>query len=97
MALADEFESAQGQVKKLARTPNPSDLLQLYSLFKQASLGDVSGARPGMLDMRARAKFDAWSKRRGMDTAEAQAAYIEVVERLVAEIGTLPGPGTVAP
>jgi carboxylesterase len=31
----------------------------MYALYKQATAGDVTGARPGMLDVRGRAKYEA--------------------------------------
>jgi len=42
----------------------------------------VSGSRPGMLDLKGRAKFDAWTKKKGMVAADAQAAYVALVNRL---------------
>src|SRR5258707_1261880 len=60
MSLAEDFAAAQTRVKKLARTPSNDELLDLYSLYKQASVGDVQGTRPGMLDFKGRAKYDAW-------------------------------------
>ena len=40
--------------------------LEFYALYKQATEGDVSGKRPGMMDFVGRAKFDAWEKLKGM-------------------------------
>ncbi|HWU67873.1 MAG TPA: acyl-CoA-binding protein, partial [Stenotrophobium sp.] len=54
------FEKALKDVKTLTKRPSNDDLLTLYALFKQATDGDVSGSRPGMLDMVGRAKYDAW-------------------------------------
>ena len=76
-----QFEKALEDVKKLPDQP-PEVLLELYGLFKQATAGDVSGKRPGMLDFRARAKYDAWAARKGMSQDDAQKAYIETVSRL---------------
>jgi acyl-CoA-binding protein len=64
MALADDFRSAQERVKTLTSRPSNDTLLELYSLFKQATDGDVQGKRPGMLDLKGRAKFDAWTGRK---------------------------------
>lgn len=85
MALEDDFQAAQSRVKQLARAPAPEQLLALYSLYKQATLGDVSGARPGMLDFKGRAKYDAWAARRGTERSHAMQAYVELVQRLVGE------------
>lgn len=77
------FEQAQKDVKTLTRKPSDDDLLFLYSHFKQASEGDVSGKRPGMLNVVARAKYDAWAKLKGMSADEARTKYVEKVEALL--------------
>jgi diazepam-binding inhibitor (GABA receptor modulating acyl-CoA-binding protein) len=87
MALEDDFQAAQSRVKQLSRTPSPEQLLALYSLYKQATSGDVSGTRPGMLDFKGRAKYDAWEARRGTPKNAAMQAYVDLVQRLVGEIG----------
>lgn len=43
--------------------------------------------KPGMLDFKGKAKFEAWSNRKGMAKEDAQKAYIAKVEGLVASIG----------
>lgn len=48
------------------------ELLQIYSLFKQGTVGDVNTARPGLLDQKGRAKWDAWEKRKGLSKEQAQ-------------------------
>lgn len=83
MGLEQEFAAAQERVKALPKRPKNEDLLALYALFKQATAGDVSGKRPGMLDMVGRAKFDAWTARKGTDKTAAMQAYVELVDRLV--------------
>ncbi len=87
MPLEGEFATAQQQVKELSKRPGNADLLQLYSLYKQATEGDVAGERPGLLDPVGRAKFDAWRSRKGMDRPAAMQAYVELVERLRREGG----------
>lgn len=77
------FEQAQKDVKTLTKKPSNEDLLTLYSLFKQASDGDVKGARPGMLDMVGRAKYDAWSKLKGTSADQAMKNYLSVVNKLL--------------
>jgi acyl-CoA-binding protein len=83
MALAEDFATAQQRVKTLKETPSNDTLLELYALYKQATSGDVSGKRPGMLDLKGRAKFDAWSGRKGMTKDAAMQAYVKLVDRLV--------------
>lgn len=81
--MSDAFTQAQADVKTLTKRPGNDDLLFLYAHFKQASAGDVSGKRPGMLDVAGRAKFDAWAKLKGMDKACAEQKYIDKVNRLL--------------
>jgi acyl-CoA-binding protein len=87
MPLEEDFASAQTRVKQLTRTPSPDQLLELYSLYKQATVGDVTGSRPGMLDFKGRAKYDAWAGRKGTAKAAAMQQYVDLVRRLAAEIG----------
>ena len=84
MDLPVSFVDAQARVKALSSAPSSSDLLELYAFFKQATLGDATGTRPGRLDFRARAKFDAWTTKTGMTGAQAMTAYVALVDRLCA-------------
>lgn len=77
------FAKAQEDVKTLTKKPSMDDFAFLYSHFKQATLGDVSGSRPGMLDLMGRGKYDAWAKLKGMSKADAEAKYIAKVSELL--------------
>ena len=90
MSASAEFEAAQARVKTLKSTPSPDELLELYALFKQGTQGDVTGSRPGMLDFKARAKFDAWEKQKGLAPDAAQKAYVALVATLEARYGFRP-------
>ena len=81
--LKAQFEQAQADVKTLTKRPGNEDMLALYALFKQGSQGDVSGSRPGMLDMVGRAKYDAWAKFKGTGKDEAVKQYIDKVAALL--------------
>lgn len=83
MSNVEAFEQAQKDVKTLTQRPGNDDLLALYAHFKQGTDGDVSGKRPGMLDMVGRAKYDAWAKLKGMDGEKARQAYIDKVAALL--------------
>jgi len=76
--LAQRFADAQARIKPV--TGLGSDvMLDLYALYKQSTSGDVSGDRPGMLDVKGRAKYDAWAKKKGMSKDAAMQAYIDLV------------------
>lgn len=82
MALKEEFESAAKEVQKLKQRPDNDTLLELYALYKQGTEGDVSGSRPGMLDIKGRKKFDSWASKRGTAADMAQQAYVALVKKL---------------
>lgn len=77
------FEQAQKDVNTLSKRPSNDDFLFLYSHFKQANLGDVSGSRPGMMDMIGRAKYDSWAKLKGLTKDDAMKKYIDKVKALL--------------
>ncbi len=78
-----DFEAAQAAIKRLSNRPDDDTLLELYSYFKQATDGDVSGSRPGAFDFVARAKYDAWLARKGLKKDAAMRGYIKLVEHLL--------------
>jgi diazepam-binding inhibitor (GABA receptor modulator, acyl-CoA-binding protein) len=80
--LKTRFETAAREAQSLAKKPDNNTLLQLYALYKQATVGDVSGSRPGMFDQVGRAKYDAWAKAKGTSKDTAMQSYISLVERL---------------
>jgi len=82
--IEQAFEAATADSRTLKSAPGNDELLALYSLYKQASSGDVAGERPGALDMVARAKYDAWSKRKGTTRDDAMNAYVALVKELKA-------------
>ncbi|RSH91109.1 hypothetical protein EHS25_010285 [Saitozyma podzolica] len=57
--------------------------LLLYSLYKQATEGDISIPRPGLLDMLGRAKWDSWNKQKGKDKDEAKHDYVVALLRIL--------------
>ncbi|HEX5064141.1 MAG TPA: acyl-CoA-binding protein [Kofleriaceae bacterium] len=80
--LPQRFADAQVRIKPVTGLGNDT-MLELYALYKQATTGDVDGGRPGMMDLRGRAKYDAWAKRKGMTKDAAMQAYIELVAKHV--------------
>jgi acyl-CoA-binding protein len=86
-SLPEDFAAAQVRVKQLSKTPANDELLELYALYKQASVGDVQGSRPGMLDFKGRAKYDAWSGRKGTSKDNAMSAYVTLVTKLASKYG----------
>ncbi len=82
--IKQTFEDAVKYVQTAEGDFKPSNELKLemYALYKQATEGDVSGKRPGMLDMVNRAKWDAWNKLQGVSSEDAMQRYIDSIESL---------------
>ena len=76
---------AQVRVKTLSAMPSNDTLLDLYSLYKQGTEGDVTGKRPGMFDLKGKAKYDAWAGRKGISRDGAMQQYVALVDRLLAK------------
>ncbi len=76
------FDKAVAASKNLPEKPDNATLLQLYSLYKQATDGDIEGKRPGFTDMVGRAKYDAWATVKGKAKGVAMQEYIDLIESL---------------
>ncbi len=85
--LQTQFETAAADAQKLAKRPDDQTLLKLYALYKQATVGDVQGKRPGFTDMAGRFKYDAWAKLKGMSSDDAMQAYVDMVEAMKTKYG----------
>ncbi|KAM0726234.1 putative acyl-CoA-binding protein [Formica fusca] len=87
MSLDERFNHAATAVKELAAQPEDEHLLELYALYKQAIVGDCNTERPGMLDFKGKAKWDAWNNKKSLGQETAKEHYIAKVESLIASIG----------
>ncbi|MEX2475103.1 acyl-CoA-binding protein [Marinobacter sp.] len=77
--LNAQFDEAVNHIQNAEGDFKPSNEMKLefYALYKQATEGDVSGKRPGMMDFVARAKYDAWAEFKGTSSDEAKQKYID--------------------
>jgi diazepam-binding inhibitor (GABA receptor modulator, acyl-CoA-binding protein) len=76
------FEAAVAQSKSLSERPDNATLLKIYGLYKQATAGDVQGAKPGFSDMVGRAKWDAWNAVKDVTAEDAMQRYVDLIESL---------------
>ena len=83
--LQAKFDEAKKNVVSLAERPNNSVLLKLYSLYKQATEGDVKGEAPSKFDLVASKKYEAWQSLLGKSKEEAMQGYIDEVNLLLQE------------
>lgn len=82
MGLQEDFDKAANDAQALKVKPSDEDLLILYGLYKVATVGKVDTSRPGMFDMKRKAKWDAWKKVEDKSPDEAKQEYILKVQQL---------------
>lgn len=82
MSLQAEFDQALADSKNLSERPDNMTLLKIYALYKQASVGDAAGERPGFTDMVGRAKWDAWDGLKGTSKDQAMQQYVDLINDL---------------
>ncbi|URE37201.1 hypothetical protein MUK42_08086 [Musa troglodytarum] len=76
MGLQEDFEEYAAKAKTLPENTTNENKLILYGLYKQATVGPVNTSRPGIFNMRDRAKWDAWKAVEGKSKEEAMSDYI---------------------
>ena len=81
-ALKKKFDTAAADSKNLSERPDNATLLQIYSLYKQGSVGDNTEKKPGFTDMVGRAKWDAWEKLKGTSQDDAMKQYVALIDSL---------------
>lgn len=81
-SLKDRFEQAAKDIHRLEQRPDNETLLRLYALYKQGAEGDVGGDKPGFFDFVGTAKYESWTKLKGMPRDEAMQKYIDLVDKM---------------
>jgi acyl-CoA-binding protein len=83
MDIEKKFLEAVEESRTLTEKPSNETLLKLYSLYKQATLGDnISEPNPNPFDFVAKAKYDAWADLFGKPKEVAMQEYIDLIYKL---------------
>ena len=82
MNLHEQFKQAVIESKQLPEKPSNDILLNIYSLYKQATQGDISGEKPNGFDFINLAKYNAWESIKGKNSEEAMQEYIDLINSL---------------
>ena len=83
MNMQEQFEQAAKDSKNLPSRPDNDVLLQLYSLYKQATEANVNGEPPSNpFDFVAKAKYEAWAGLQGKSKEDAMQEYVNLVNKL---------------
>ncbi|KHJ98213.1 acyl CoA binding protein [Oesophagostomum dentatum] len=83
MSLDERFDAAVTIIQKLPKegplSTSNDQKLEFYSLYKQATVGDVNTERPGIFSIVERKKWDAWKACEGVSKDDAKERYIKVL------------------
>ena len=85
-----EFEKAAEAIKKSSEHNaklSDDELKEIYSLYKQGTVGDNTTEKPGMLDLKGKAKWEAWNGQKGKSKEQAQKEYVERAKALLNKYG----------
>lgn len=77
--VQDRFKSCLSFSNKKGCPPSINDGLEIYGLLKQATRGDNYKSRPSAFNIVERAKWDAWTKKKGIGQDEAMLQFIALV------------------
>lgn len=84
LKLVEQFNISTVVVKTLTKRPTNEELLTIYGLYKQATVGDCDTKEPrGMLNLKEKAKWSYWNKLKNMTKENAMVKYIKCVEFLI--------------
>ncbi|PRP86657.1 hypothetical protein PROFUN_05136 [Planoprotostelium fungivorum] len=76
-----QFKKASSIIQGLPKDgpiqPSDNDKLKFYGFYKQATEGDNTTSRPGMLDFVGKYKWDAWAAHKGKSKDEAYKGYVD--------------------
>ncbi|XP_018124633.1 acyl-CoA-binding protein homolog [Xenopus laevis] len=87
MSPQADFDKAAEDVKKLKTRPTDDELKELYGLYKQSTVGDINIDCPGMLELKAKAKWEAWNSKKGLSKEDAMHDYTSKANELIEKYG----------
>lgn len=77
--LYQDFERAAKFLTTHHDALMPDDLLGLYALYKQGTVGDCDTPKPGIFNIQSRAKWNAWNDIKGTSVEQARIGYIDKI------------------
>lgn len=84
--LENKFNMSCMLVKTLVRPPSDKDLLYLYGMYKQATIGNCNVEEPSKFSIKSHAKWESWNMNRDIEKSVAMAFYIGKVDEIFATL-----------
>lgn len=82
MDLENKFLKASKEIKTLSYLPNERDLLILYGLYKQSTIGDINKPKPKFWETKQIKKWNSWNSFKSLSKDKAMQKYINLVNSL---------------
>jgi len=76
------FGRAATHLQTIASELDPKTLLSFYGLYKQATVGKCNTPKPGIFNLQAKAKWNAWNDLNDMTMAVAMSRYVDELNKL---------------
>uniref|UniRef100_A0A158QDV2 Acyl-CoA-binding domain-containing protein 6 n=1 Tax=Hymenolepis diminuta TaxID=6216 RepID=A0A158QDV2_HYMDI len=76
------FSRATKFIPEIVESLSNEDLMYLYARYKQATEGPCNISQPGLLQYKARAKWNAWKELGNLSAEEAMQQYVQKVTEL---------------
>ena len=81
--MEELFKEAIILVQNLNTTPTNIELLNLYGLYKQVTVGNNNKEEPSMFYVKEKSKWESWNKHLGKSKEDAMTEYCELVCKLI--------------
>jgi diazepam-binding inhibitor (GABA receptor modulating acyl-CoA-binding protein) len=82
ITIESKFLECIDKIKHSIHKPSDDDLLELYGLYKQSTVGDINIACPSFFIPIELAKWNSWNFFKGISKQSAKERYIVLVETL---------------
>ena len=89
MAIEHKFKLSCNIAKSINPKISKDELLLLYGLYKQSTVGPCKTAEPSKLNIKEHYKWAAWMANKDMDMNDAKENYCVFVLKMVDKHGTI--------
>lgn len=78
-----EFDDAVQKINSLTVRPTDEEMLELYGLYKQSTVGNVNISKPYFWNTVERAKYDVWESKKCMHPIDAKKKYAKYANAII--------------
>jgi diazepam-binding inhibitor (GABA receptor modulating acyl-CoA-binding protein) len=89
MSIEEQFKLGVDLVNNLRKIPTDDELLKLYGLYKQSTIGNCNKEQPNIFYIKERKKWNAWNSLKNMDKNTAMEKYRDLALSLCGKYGNI--------